>query len=224
MRTTSLPGTAREHVGIRTFGYVFVPPTLVVLAVGVVSVATGHSVATFTMEPTTALGGAPYVGAVSSLGCYGWAAAIGIFLLGACLLYDGMRRRDAAFLACSALITGYLLADDAFTLHEAVLPAVGIPEFVTYLAILAVIGAYAAAFHAEIRRSAWLFLGLAVLLLGGSVAVDAAWEILEPARGANIEQLAEDAAKLLGISSWVGYAALSVRGLVRARFAGTGGR
>lgn len=212
-----LPGTAREHVGWRTFAYTFIPPTVVFVLVAAAKTVADLPVGELTVEATSVAGLPPYVGSVSALGCFGWAAATGMFFLGACLLYDDLGRRESAFLAASAALTGYLLADDAFTLHEAVLPALGIPEWATYLVIAIAVTAYAYAFRAELRRSAWLFLGIAVVFLGTSVAIDVGWNLVLPDRGYHVEQFLEDATKFFGICAWVAFAALSTRGLVRAR-------
>lgn len=212
-----LPGTGAVGVGVRTFAYTFVPPVLVMAGVVVAKVRYDVPVERLTSEATTITQVPPYVGAVSALGGFGWAAAVGMFLLGACLLYDRLERREAAFLACSALLTAYLCIDDAFTLHEAVLPAAGIPERATYAAIGLATLAYGWFFRPEIRRSAWIFLAIAVAWLGLSVLLDEVGQAVTLSRGAGIAMLAEDGAKLLGISAWVCYAALSIRGLVHPR-------
>lgn len=213
-----LPGTGSATVGIRTLAYTFVPPVVVIFGVAVAKAAFDVRVEHLTTEATTIAGVPPYFGAVSAIGSFGWAAAVGMFLMGACLLYDWGERREAAFLTCSALLSAYLCADDSFTLHEAVLPGLGIPENATYAVIGLATLAYGFAFRREIRRSAWLFLVLAVGLLGLSVALDALTEIVDVSDHVGVEMLAEDGFKLLGISAWVSYAALSTRGLVTSRF------
>lgn len=213
-----LPGTGSATVGIRTFAHTFVPPICVMAGVVVAKALFDVPVEHLTTETTTIAGVPPYFGAVSVLGCFGWAAAVGMFLMGACLLYDWLERKEAAFLACSALFTAYLLIDDTFTLHEAVLPAVGIPERATYAAIGLATLVYAVAFRREIRRSAWIFLVIAVGFLGFSVLVDEVGQILDLSEHVGIEMVIEDGSKLMGISAWVCYAALSTRGLVTNRF------
>lgn len=214
-----IPGTADEHVGIRTFAYTFVPPALVMLGVGLALVVLGIPVENLTSEPTTIAQVPPYTGAVSTIGVMGWAAAIGMFLMGAALLYEKLERREAAFLAYGAVFTSYLAIDDAFAFHESVLPSLGIPEKATYAVLLALVIVYAVLFRPQIRQSAWLFLVLAVGLLASSVAVDLVWELLDPSSGFAIQLFVEDGFKLFGICAWVAYAAMSTRGLVRRRFA-----
>lgn len=211
-----LPGTGSERVGIRTFAYTFVPALIVVGGVAVARATVGTPIEHLTTEPTM-LGQVPgYYGLVSTLGVMCWAAAVGMFLMGACLLYDRLGRRDAAFLTASALLTGYLAIDDAFTLHEQLLPSIGIPEEAVYAGILVAVLAYAAVFRHEIARSAWLFLVLAVGFLGTSVVIDKGYELLGSPGGGGLAIWAEDGAKFIGICAWVAYAALSTRGLVRS--------
>lgn len=213
-----LPGTGSATVGVRTFAYTFVPPLLVMAGVVLAKAILDLPVEHLTTEATTIARVPPYFGLVSALGCFGWAAAVGMFLMGACLLYDWLERREAAFLACSALLTAYLCIDDAFTLHEAVLPAAGIPERATYAAIGLATIAYGSFFRREIRRSAWIFLVIAVGFLGFSVVIDELSQILDLSAHVGIEMVIEDGSKLMGISAWVCYAALSTRGLVTKRF------
>ena len=214
-----LPGTADEHVGVRTFAFTFVPPAVVMLGVGLALVLAGIPVENLTSEPTTIAEVPPYTGAVSTIGVMGWAAAIGMFLMGAALLYEKLERREAAFLAYGAVFTGYLAIDDVFAFHESVLPSVGIPEKATYAVLLALVVVYALLFRPQIRDSACLFLVLAVALLASSVAVDLIWELLDPSSGFAIQLFLEDGLKLFGICAWVAYSAMSTRGLVLRRLA-----
>ncbi|MDO5699791.1 MAG: hypothetical protein Q4G51_17645 [Dermatophilus congolensis] len=214
-----LPGTADEHVGIRTFAYTFIPPVLVMLGVALTYVFADIPVEVLTSEPTTQADVPPYTGSVSTLGVMGWSAAIGIFLLGAALLYEKLERREAAFLAYGAIFTAYLAVDDAFALHESVFPSIGIPEEAVYAGILLLTIIYAWLFRPQIKAAAWLFLALAVMALAGSVAVDVIWQLLDPSSGYALQMLVEDGLKLVGIAAWVAYAAMSTRGLVRHHFA-----
>lgn len=219
-RMHTLPGTGTEQVGARTFVYTFVPAALAIGAVLVGRLVFGIRIDQLTAEPMSIANQPPYYGFLSTLGILAWAAAIGMFLMGACLLYDGLTRRESAFLTTSAALTAYLCVDDAFSLHETLLPAFGIPEFVTYAAIGAAVLVYGFAFRDVIRSSAWLFLVLAVALLAGSVAVDVGWELLDRREGGMAAMFFEDAFKFTGICAWVSYSALSTRGLVRTRMGG----
>lgn len=214
-----LPGTGTEHVGLRTFVYTFGPAALALGAVLVGRIVFGIRIDQLTAEPMSIAQQPPYYGFLSTLGTLGWAAAVGMFLMGACLLSDDLSRRESAFLTLSAALTAYLCLDDAFALHETLLPALNIPELVTYAAIALAVLAYGFAFRDVIRSSAWLFLLLAIGLLSASVAVDVGWELLDPEEGVLAAMFLEDSFKFSGICAWVAYSALSTRGLLRTRLA-----
>lgn len=212
-----LPGTGTEHVGVRTFAYTFAPAALALGAVLVARATFGIRIDHLTAEPMSIADQPPYYGFLSTIGILAWAAAVGMFLMGACLLYDQLSRRQSLFLGASAALTAYLCVDDAFSVHETLLPAMGIPEVVTYAAIGLAVVAYAFGFRDLIRSSAWLFLLLAVGLLSASVVVDAGWDLLGRDEGGLAAMFVEDAFKFCGICAWVSYSALSTRGLVRTR-------
>lgn len=214
-----LPGTGTEHVGLRTFIYTFAPAVLALSAVVVGRFGFGIRIDQLTAEPMSIAQQPPYYGFLSMLGTMSWAAAVGMFLMGACLIYDDLSRREAAFLTASAALTGYLCVDDSFSLHETLLPVLGIPELVTYLAIGIVVVAYGLTFRSLIREGAWLFLLLAICFLGASVVVDAGWELLGRDEGGMTAMFFEDSLKFVGICAWVAFSALSTRGLVRTRLA-----
>lgn len=216
-RMRRIPGMGSESVGMRTFAYTFAPAAFALTGVLLARSVGGIPIEDLTTEPTTIAGLPPYAGVVSTLGCFGWSAAVGMFLLGACLLVEQRHRHEAAFLVCSAIFSAYIGLDDAFTFHEAVLPAIGIPESLTYAAIGIAVVVYAASFRHHIRRSAWLFLLVAVALLGSSVLLDKASELLMISRAQGLQMFVEDGVKLFGICSWVAYAALTTRGLLRCR-------
>ena len=216
---SGLKGTAGEKVGIRTFAYTFVPPAIVMLGVGLSLVVLGIPVENLTSEPTTIADVPAYTGAVSTIGVMGWAAAVGMYLMGAALLYEKIERKEAAFLAYGATFTAYLAIDDAFAFHESVLPSIGISENATYAVLLGLVIVYALLFRPQIRNSAWLFLVLAVTLIAASVAVDLIWEMLDPSSGFAIQLFLEDGLKLFGICAWVAYSAMSTRGLLRRHLA-----
>ncbi len=212
-----LPGTGSATVRIRALAYTLIPPLLVLLGVALAKALYDVPVETLTRETTTVAGLPAYYGMVSTIGYFGWAAATGIFLLGAGLAKEWGDRRQAAFLGYIAALSFYLCIDDAFTLHEEAFPALGIPEEVVYGAIgLATLGLIVL-FRREIRSSAWIYLLLAVGMLGFSVVIDEITQIFTIERAAGLFVLAEDGSKLIGIFLWATYSAATVRGLVSRR-------
>lgn len=174
-------------------------PALALLLV--VALAGRHvPVGSLTRDVTTTAGLPAYTGALSSLGILLWCATTAICLAGAWL------RRSRMLLSASA-ISGYLMLDDQFQLHEAVLPRLlGIGETAVYLLLAAAVLTHLLLYRAQILRSTpgWLFLSLG--LLGASVGADVMFEhLLSPSQLAQLGQwsyFVEDGFKWLGICCW----------------------
>ena len=78
-----------------------------------------------------------HYGALSTAGLFVWAAAAAVCLFGSALFRKtGDTNRALVFLACG-LFTSYLLADDAFMIHEVVVPHFGGDEKIVKLMIAA---------------------------------------------------------------------------------------
>ena len=159
---------------------------------------TGRPAAAFTRDVAAVAGAPAYVGFVSQLTGLTWAAAAGAGLAGALNAAAAPGRRR--FAAGLGVMSGALAADDALMLHEALLPAVGVPETLTLAAHAALAAAVFAANRAAAGRSEWPVLAAAGAALGASVALD------QLNLGGSA---AEDAAKLFGACAWCGYVALA---------------
>lgn len=139
-----------------------------------------------------------YFGAVSNAGVLIWASAAAICLFAAAVLAVACNSYAApSFFFASGLFTGFLALDDLYLVHENVLPALGVPEPVTY-GIYGFIGLLYLGFawRQILANRYWLFV-LAVALLGTSVAVDLFFHSEHRAR-----IITEDGAKLGGIFAW----------------------
>lgn len=149
---------------------------------------------TLTRDP---LSGKPaYLGLLSQAGILVWAAGAAVCLLAGTVLRG---TPDGRFMLGAGILSIVLCVDDAFLLHDEVLPLVGIPEGVIYAAYLGMIVLFFAAFRRAIFRSGYGVLLLALAFLGLSVICDA-WGLpwLDP-------YLLEDGAKFAGIALWTGY-------------------
>lgn len=151
-----------------------------------------------------------YSGGVASLNLFLWAGAAALLLTGAA----GLRRRDrslALVLAGAGGLTGVILIDDRFLLHELVLPHFGIPEVASYAAYglaglaLVVLGWRPLVRHRESWVLAWalLWMGLSVLLDLSGIDDDA-------------RRVAEEMAKMVGATALVAFPALLVARLLDA--------
>ena len=170
---------------------------------------TGRPAAEFTRDVAT-VGGLPaYAGFVSQLGLLLWAGAAGAGACGALAARrdETGRAGPAGFAAGLGWLSAQLAADDAFLLHEAVLPALGVPEKAVLLTHAAVAAVVFLTWRRWAARSNLGLLALAAAGLGGSVSADQ----LAPTGWT----LAEDAAKLLGVATWCGYVVLTAAGCAR---------
>ena len=166
-----------------------------------------------------AIAGVPlYAGLLSQIGILLWAAAAAICLFSAAVLPKDERRRPLRqFFVASGLLTLLLGLDDAFQLHEALLPTLGVPDAVMYVGIagrvvffgiaetallvgyVGLVVLYLVRFGPFIRATDYVLLWIALLFFGISMALD----VLDPS-GIN-PFLWEDGTKLVGIVSWLVY-------------------
>jgi hypothetical protein len=157
-------------------------------------------------DPATTTRSPFFLGFISNVGALAWTATATVFL------FRHFLERTVAgpsawsrFLLCSGLFVALLGLDDLFLIHDQVVP--------DYLSASqgAVVAAYAAAgcaylgvFRHQIALTAYPVLFAAFALLAISVGLDQLqdrWSIYLPASG-----FLEDAAKLLGVGTWLSYA------------------
>lgn len=158
-----------------------------------------------------------YYGFISLLGVMLWVAAAAICLFAAVLLLAARRTGEVLIFALSAgLLTGWLALDDAFLLHERVLPGLGIPQNAILAAyVLLAIGYLIANYRVLLASDFWL------LLAGGgalafSMLVDVVFHSLDP----NMVLL-EDSMKFVGICAW---AAFHISAMAKILILDRGGR
>lgn len=196
----------RSHVVGRTVGI-----ALFVTAVGVgLTLAAaryrGIPIATITRDAASTLGAPVYTGIGSDLGALLWCAATAMCgLTAAVVRRRGGPPRLTSFLFASAVVSGWLLLDDFFLLHEAVLSiAVGIPQPVVYVIYVVVMFAWLAWYHPDIRRTDYLLLVCALGSFALSTVIDAVREFgLVP--DPDVMFLVEEGPKFLGIVLWFAY-------------------
>lgn len=104
------------------------------------------------------------------------------------------------FLLVSGLLALILGLDDAFLLHEEVIPRfLGVPEEAVYVIYVGFVLFYLVIFYPVIRKTEYVLLIMAFVFFGVSVSLD----FFEPP---GIDPfLFEDAAKLVGLVSWLAY-------------------
>jgi hypothetical protein len=154
--------------------------------------------------------GTPSTGLVSMLGLFGWAAAAGIALF----TFAVVRSRETAlmgwFFLAAGLLTLFLLVDDAFLLHEEILPyGFGIRERYVKLGYIAIAAAFGLGFFRILIRNNVGLLAAAITFFAASVLCDTPmlmqsiglWE------SATAIYLVEDGSKFIGIILWLAYLA-----------------
>jgi len=124
-------------------------------------------------DPANIVGSSPFLGVISMLGLFGWAAAAGVaFLTYAVIRNDGpaLLRR---FFFSAGVFTLFLLVDDAFMLHEQVLPAgFGIRERYIKAAYLLMAGTFGFVFMKVLVGHSLVLLLAAGAFFGSSFFFD----------------------------------------------------
>jgi len=152
--------------------------------------------------PAASLRAPALTGALSSLGVLALACTAAL-CAGAAFLVGGRRGGETGrFLTVSAAVTTLLCIDDAFMLHESLLPHFGIPEPLVFAGYAIAGAAYLIRWRQHLlHRTEVSVLGVAAILLGTSVVADAfaAGDVTAAST------IAEDVPKLLGIAVWSTY-------------------
>ncbi|MEM1294379.1 MAG: hypothetical protein AAGH89_03375 [Verrucomicrobiota bacterium] len=154
-----------------------------------------------TRDPAAVADLRPYIGFMSQFGLFFWSAATTTCLLVARVLAksESPDRPKIFFFLWSGGFTLLLGVDDAFMLHESVLPHIGIPELVVYGGYIGLFACYLYLFYKRILETDFILLLLAFAFFGLSVGLD----IIELT---SIDPyLLEDSAKLAGITCWMIY-------------------
>jgi hypothetical protein len=118
----------------------------------------------FLMADATVVGGLPwYAGLLSGLGVLLWCATASVSLFAAALLKQTGADEAYRFMLAAGLVSGFLMLDDLYRLHETVLPRVlGIPELAIYAAY-GLLGAwFVGRFRARIVSADGRLLGVAM--------------------------------------------------------------
>ncbi|MCU0621420.1 MAG: hypothetical protein MUC69_07960 [Gemmatimonadales bacterium] len=154
-----------------------------------------------TRDPSATMGAAPYLGVLSQVGLMLWASAATLALAHrASLPPTPSHLQLRRFLLHSALLTAALAIDDAFLLHEQVLPRLGVPEPAVMLAWVGLVAGWLAGHARTIRRTDVALLLLALAAFACSAGLDQVVDLHE-----DLGQLLEEGAKFVGIAAWVGY-------------------
>jgi hypothetical protein len=149
----------------------------------------------FSRDPASVANGSFHAGYLSQLVVLGWNLAAAVALFSAAVLHRAGHAAGTRLLAAGGVTTAAMALDDLFLLHDAVYPAVGIPEWLVYLLYGLAIGAFTACFRGR--------LGPGVLLVGGAVLMWGASAVIDLTAGdGGASFVLEDGTKAVGVALW----------------------
>jgi hypothetical protein len=160
-----------------------------------------------------------YSGLVSQVGAVLWAAGATVCLLAYVVLRSlgAARPRALRYLLHAGLVTGFLLADDLFLLHEEVVAIhLSVEQRTVYAAYLLLLLAFVVGNRRELLSSRWIVLFAAFGLLGASMGMDLVTDtfhdslLVEGSFYERYEVVFEDGVKLFGILTWFAFHVLYV--------------
>lgn len=153
-----------------------------------------------TQDPTIIGGLSVYAGFLSQVGIFFWSASATMCFSSVILLSGREKQHELKrFLLVSGLLTLLLGLDDAFLLHESVLPYFGIPQIFVLGSYVVFVMLYLFRFYPVILQTEYRLMAFALSFFGISVMLD----VLNPP-GIN-PFFFEDGAKLIGLVSWLAY-------------------
>lgn len=188
--------------------YTFV--ALLFLGVALLSEIIPHLTIPDLVRDVASVGNLPfYAGSISQMGALLWSSTTTVcfFAFFSLRNMNTSRKESLNFLLFSGLLTGYLMLDDTFMLHDEIIPDYLkiIPEEAVILLLGAAVVAFLYFNWKEIMRSEYALLFLALGLFGISVFIDAIptgwyenYYFIE-----KIEHLLEDGAKFAAIVTWL---------------------
>lgn len=160
----------------------------------------GHPYFKLTGDPAAIAGAPAWFGFFSQAGLFFWSAAASFCALAyAVLRGHGGKPAPTRFLLATSALSALLLVDDAYLLHEQVLPRFGVPEFIVLFGYVALGSAYLWFFRKLMLGSNYVLLLAAASGLVTSLLSDATHLYLVD------QHLFEDSFKLFGTIFWAGY-------------------
>jgi hypothetical protein len=203
--------------------FVFVAYALALLCLaglGALSAWKGIPTRTLTEDVGTVMKIPPYVGFLTNICVLLWCAASAACLLSYLVLrgnrtYKGLSR----FFLTAGLFTGFLLLDDFFMFHDYLAGGfLPFPEEVFYVLYFGWMVLFFAGFARTILRTRYLILAVALLCLGLAIGIDHYQERLIVVLGSQVEYLAEEGIKFLGVTGWFSYFVITCVETLRSFF------
>lgn len=208
-RRAPLVWPARQLAALGQLGlYIYLPLSAALLALVFISQQVGIPFESLTRDPAATFDAPFYTGLLSQIGVLTWSAATTICLFSWVVLRRCVVQPDrGSFWLASGLVSGMLLVDDLFLVHESVAwHLLGLSEAAVFSMYGLVLVTYLWWHRQTIWRSDYLLLALSFMLFGASLAIDQQYlPLTDPV-------VVEDSLKLFGIVTWCWYfAALAAR-------------
>ena len=184
----------------RSIGVVFAVSAFLIGVVVALHLWKDIPVGDLTRDPII-LGKLPvHIGFLSQIGLFIWSASATLCLFSfAILARHEKHRKFRQFLLVSGLLTMLLALDDAFLMHEFVLPSIGIPQNFVLGSYVVFVLLYLLRFKQVILETEYVLLAMALFFFAVSV-------ILDVLHSPGIHPyFFEDSAKLVGLVSWLAY-------------------
>jgi hypothetical protein len=180
----------------------------------------GIPIRTLTEDPGTVLNIPPYVGFLTHICVLLWCAAAASCLLSYLVLRGkGRHKAMSRFFLAAGLFTGLLLLDDLFMFHDYLAGGfLPFPEEVFYVLYLGLLLLFLGLFARIILKSRYFILAAALLFLSSAVGIDHYQDGLIVLLGSQVEYLAEEGIKFLGVTGWFSYFVITCVETLRPAF------
>jgi hypothetical protein len=160
----------------------------------------GIPLSSLTCDPIAIIDAPLYIGFLSQIGIFFWAASAAVCLFGAQTLSGNQNKREFKhFLFVSGLFSLFLGFDDIFLIHVQLFRYLGVSEIVVFTVYAGALLAYLVRFRTIILKTEYILLGAALLFFSVSIGFDLLFYL-----GLD-ETIFEDGAKLVGIITWLAY-------------------
>ena len=166
---------------------------------------TANNMSVFTRDVFAVTQAPPIVGFLSNIGAFVWCASLSAIVLTIFVIRHDVSGTRISFLYSSALITGWILLDDFFMVHEWWFRFLGIREIYAFIGLAVAIVSYIVIFSRIILKTHYVLFLLALAFLFLSLAVDFAGQYgLIPNTG-RWYHIFEDGPKWIGACFWAAY-------------------
>lgn len=167
---------------------------------------TPNDISVFTRDVFSVTKVPPIVGFLSNLGAFVWCAALSVIMFSIYCSKNSASVRMLGFLYLSAVLTGWILLDDFFQMHDYWFILIGINENDAYIGLAIVLILYIVIFFRIIIKTNYILFLLALTFLFFSFVFDIIQHFYGFGKtGGRWYVFLEDAPKWIGACFWASY-------------------